>query len=44
MTSPIIDTVLLKVGDAVMAQKPSDYAGMKVMLKSTFERVEKEKK
>jgi snurportin-1 len=34
----------IQVGDAVMAQKPSDYAGMKVMLKSTFERVEKEKK
>jgi len=34
----------IQVGDQIMAQKPSDYAGMKVMLKSTFERVEKEKR
>jgi len=34
----------IQVSEEIMAQKPNDYAGMKVMLKSTFERVEKEKK
>jgi hypothetical protein len=32
---------LLQVGEDLMMQRPSDYGGMKVFLKKTYDRVER---